>query len=99
MGRLSFSEAEMPNLAKILQNYQAGIGKDQRLEKLHRALERFSFDGTELHCTINAELRGPENEIAASNIRHAVLSQYRDTIPRDAVIEVVDKFLEDEALA
>jgi hypothetical protein len=58
-------------------------------EKLFRALAPFLFDGSECFRTINAELRGPENEIAASNVRHAVLSQYRNTIPADVVIEVV----------
>ena len=47
---------------------------------------------------INAELRGSENEIAASNLRHATTSQYRDTVPVDAVIEIVSKLLDEGKL-
>jgi hypothetical protein len=74
-------------------NSAAALCRDQFAEKLRRALAPFCFDGTECHGVINAELRGPENEPAASNIRHANVSQYRDTIPRDAV-----KLLEDGEL-
>jgi hypothetical protein len=79
----------MNNLARILQNYSAGISRDQRVAKLLRALEPFCFDGTECHHVINAELRGLENELVASNLRHANVSQYRDCAPLDAVINVV----------
>jgi hypothetical protein len=67
-------------------------------ERLRRVLAPFTFDGTEVHNTINSELRNPEDEIAASNIRHVNVSQYRDTVPVDAVIEVVGKWLEDGEL-
>ena len=69
---------------------------DQFAEKLRCLLEPFCFDGTECHSVINAELRSPENEVAASNIRHVNVSQYQDTAPIDVVIEVVGKWLEDE---
>jgi hypothetical protein len=71
--------------------YAAAIGRDQRVAKLLLAC---CFDGSECHDVVNAELRGPENEIAASNIRHAIVSQYRDTIPLDIVVEIVAGLLE-----
>ena len=75
---------------------QTKVCRDELAEKLRCLLERFAFDGTECHGVTNAELRGPENEVAASNIRHVNVSQYQDTAPIDAVIEVVGKWLEDE---
>jgi hypothetical protein len=65
-------------------------------EKIISALKRVTFDGTECHGVINAELRGPENEVAASNIRHVNVSQYQGTVPVDAVVETVLKFAENE---
>ena len=88
----------MSNLARIFQNYGAGISRDQRLEKLLRALEPFLFDGSECFRTINAELSGPEHEIAASNIRHAVLSQYRNCASADIILEIVGKLLDEGKL-
>jgi hypothetical protein len=85
----------MPDFKTIFQDYGRTVCRDQCTAKLRRALEPFCFDGTECHRVVNAELRGPENEIAASNIRHANLAQYRDTIPIDAVIEIVGKLLDD----
>ena len=71
------------------QIYSELCKNDSRAEKLRRALEPYLFDGTEAHRVINAELPGLEHERAASNIRHAVVSQFHDTIPLDAVIEIV----------
>jgi hypothetical protein len=68
----------------ILQNYGATVCRDQLAERLRRLLKPYRFDGTECHSVINAELRGPENEIAASAIRHVNVSQYHDTVPIDA---------------
>jgi hypothetical protein len=84
----------MSEFKTIFQNFGAAICRDQFAEKLRRLLEPFCFDGTECHGVINAELRGPENEIAASNIRHVNVSQYRDTVLVDAVVEVVGKAVE-----
>ena len=75
---------------------QTKVCRDELAEKLRCLLERLAFDGTECHGVINAELRGPENEVAASNIRHVNVSQYQGTAPIDLVIEVVGKWLEDE---
>jgi hypothetical protein len=75
------------------------LRNDLRAEQLRRALEPYLFDGTEAHRVIDAELRGLEHEIAASAIRHAVLSQFRNTIPFDVVIEIVGKLFEDGELA
>jgi hypothetical protein len=69
--------------------------RDQLAEKLRQ----FCFDGTECHRVVNAELQGSEHEAAASAIRHKVLSQYHDTIPIDAVIEIVGQLLDDGELA
>jgi hypothetical protein len=77
------------------QNFSAADCGDQLAEKLRRLLQPFCFHGTECHGVINAELRGPENEVAASNIRHVIVSQYQGTAPIDVVIEVVGKWLED----
>jgi hypothetical protein len=89
----------MPEFKTIFRNYSAAICRDQRrVEELRRALEPFCFDGSECDHVINAELRGLENEIAASAIRHSVLSQYRDTIPRDAVLELVLRLRENGEL-
>ena len=64
---------------------------------MRRILAPFTFDGSECHRVIDAELRGsPENEFAASNIRHANVSQYQGTVPVDAVVETVLKFAENE---
>jgi hypothetical protein len=60
-----------------------------RDERLLRVLARYTFDGTELHAVVDRELRDPENEIAAANLKHAIVSQYRDTVPLDAAIEIV----------
>jgi hypothetical protein len=84
----------MCNSETIFEKYNRAICRDLRAEKLRRILAPFTFDGTECHRVINAELRDPENEPAASNIRHATVSQYRDTVPVDAVIEVVGKAVE-----
>ena len=67
-------------------------------DKIISALERVTFDGSECHAVVNTELKNPEHEIAASNIRHAILSQYRDTVLVDAVIEIVGRLLEDGEL-
>jgi hypothetical protein len=67
-------------------------------EKLIAALERVTFDGTELHGIINSQLPDPELELAASAIRHAVLAQFHDCVPRSAVIEIVGRLLEDGEL-
>ena len=86
-----------PSRGKMMspfRNYSAAICHDQLAEKLRRALEPFTFDGTEIFRTIDIELPGPENEIAAANLRHAALAQYRDCIPRDAVLEVVCRAVE-----
>jgi hypothetical protein len=78
------------------QKYAGQIERDQRMARLLRAMTRYAFDGTETDRVINAELRGLENEIAASAIRHAVVSQFRNTIPLDAVIEIAMALLETE---
>jgi hypothetical protein len=89
----------MSNLARILQNYSAAICRDQRrVEELRRALEPFLFDGSECFRTINAELSGPEHEIAASNIRHANLAQFCGCAPIDIILEVVGKLLDEGKL-
>jgi hypothetical protein len=84
------------SLAAIFQNYGATISRDQLAERLRLALAPFTFNGTEVHNTINSELRGPESEIAASAIRHANVSRYQGTVPVDAVVETVLKFAENE---
>jgi hypothetical protein len=75
------------------QNFSAAVCKDQATEKLRRALAPVTFDGSEILHVVD-QLRGLENEIVASAIRHAILSQYRDTIPADAVVEIVGRLLE-----
>ena len=77
---------------------QTKVCRDELAEKLRCLLERLAFDGTECHRVIDAELRGAEHEVAASAIRHKVLSQYHDTIPIDAVKEIVGKLLDDGEL-
>jgi hypothetical protein len=79
------------------QKFSAAVCRDQLAEKLRRALKPVTFDGSECHRVINSELQGVENEITASNLRHATTSQYHDTVPVDAVIEVVGKWLESES--
>jgi len=73
--------------------FSTAVCRDQFAEKLRR----FCFDGTECHRVVN-QLQGPEHEIVASAIRHAILAQYRDTIPIDAVIEIVGKLLDEGKL-
>jgi hypothetical protein len=79
--------------------FGAAICRDQPGEKLRLALAPYTFDGSECFSVINSELRGRENETARSNIRHAVLSQYRDVATIDVVVEVVGKLHEDGALS
>jgi hypothetical protein len=67
--------------------------RDQLVEKLRKV----TLDGSEIFHIVDAELKNAEDEIAASNIRHAILSQYRDVVPLDAVIEVVGEWLESES--
>ena len=88
----------MSDLGQLFKDYGAGISRDQRLEKLLRALEPFLFDGSECFRTINAELSGPEHEIAASNIRHANLAQFCGCAPIDIILEVVGKLLDEGKL-
>jgi hypothetical protein len=66
---------------------------------LRRALERCTFDGTECHGVVDAELRGLELELAASAIKHSVLSQFRGCVPLDYAIEVVLALLDNGELA
>ena len=84
----------MSNVNSIFQNYNAALCRDLRAEKLRRALAPYAFDGTETHRIVDLELRGLENQIAASNIRHANVSQYRDCVPVDAAVEVIAELLE-----
>jgi hypothetical protein len=86
----AFAGAKM-TVTSPFRKFGAAVCRDQLTAKLRQ----FCFDGTECHRVVNAELQGPEHEIAASNIRHANLSQYRDTIPINAVIEIVGKFFDD----
>jgi hypothetical protein len=76
-------------------NFGRAVCHDQLLEKLRLALLPHTLDGTECHRTINTELRGVENEIAASNIRHANVTQYRGCVSLGAAIEVIGKMIED----
>jgi hypothetical protein len=79
----------------IFKKYGAAICRDQLDEKLRRALAPFTFDGTENHHIIGAELRGLEFEISASNIRHANVAQFGGCVPLDATINVLAKMIED----
>ena len=88
----------MSDLGQLFKDYGAGISRDQRLEKLLRALEPFLFDGSEIHHVID-QLRGPENEIVASAIRHAALAQYHDCAPIDIILEVVGRLLDEGKLS
>jgi hypothetical protein len=65
------------------------------IEKLIAALEKISFDGSECHSVVNAELRDPELELAASAIRHKIVTQYRGCAPIDGIVEIVGRLLED----
>ena len=85
----------MSNINPIFQNYNAALCRGLYAEKLHRALAQFTFDGTELHRVIDRELRGPENEIVASNLKHAAKAQYQGTIPIDAAIEIFAGLLDE----
>jgi hypothetical protein len=83
-----------------LRAFGAAVCRDQEFaERLWRALEPYTFDGHEIDHAIAAETRGLENEVAGSNLRHAAVSQFHDCVPRDAVIEVVDKLRENGGLA
>jgi hypothetical protein len=78
----------------MFQKYNEQVMRSAIEARLRRELARFAFDGTETHNVINAELRGLEHEIAASNIRHANVSQFRDTVPVDIAIEIFLTHLE-----
>ena len=86
------------SLAQAFKNYGEAVNADQRIQRLLDALTPYLFDGTETFRTINAELRDPENEIAASNIRHAVLSQYRNCASADIIVEIISKLLDEGKL-
>ena len=68
------------------------IARQARAERVLRALAQYTFDGTEVHWVVDRELPGLENAIVASSIRHAIQAQYRDTVPIDAVVEIVGLF-------
>jgi hypothetical protein len=68
-------------------------------EKLRRAFAPHCFDGTEVHGTIDHELRGLEHGVTAMNIKRAIELQYRNCIPVDVIVEIVSKPLEPEELA
>jgi hypothetical protein len=72
-----------------LLKFAAKMARGSHEEKLLHALAPYTFDGTEIHRVVDLELRGLELEIAASNIRHAIVSQYRQTVPLEVVIEIV----------
>jgi hypothetical protein len=74
--------------------FGTAVHRDQLIAKLCQ----LSFDGSECFGIVAAELHDPELEHAASAIRHAILSQYRDCVPVDAVLEIVGELLEDEGL-
>jgi hypothetical protein len=65
-------------------------------DKLRRALEAACYDGSEVHCVIDRELRGFEFDNAARAIKRAVENKFCNTAPIDAVIEIVCKLLEGE---
>ena len=75
---------------------QAKAARGLHEEKLRRALTPYAFDGTEIHRVVDLELRGLELEIVASNIRHAIVSQYRQTVPLEVVIGIVATLAEEE---
>jgi uncharacterized membrane protein len=81
------------------QEYNRQICRHARDERLLRLLAQCTFDGAELHRVVDRELRGPENEIAAANLKHAIVSQYHDTIPLDAAIEIIAGLLDKGELA
>jgi hypothetical protein len=65
-------------------------------QKLGRALEAVSYDGTEVHHDVDRELRGIELETAAREIKRAVEKKFSNTVPIDAAIEIFCKLLEGE---
>jgi hypothetical protein len=73
----------------ILLKCAGQIADHARAERLLRVLAQYTFDGTEIHHIVDHELRGLGHEIAQSNIRHAIVSQYRDTVPIDLVIKTL----------
>ena len=58
-------------------------------------LAQHSFDGTEIFRVIEREFPGPDHEISMSAIRHALIAQYRNTVPIDVVIEIIAGILDD----
>ena len=72
------------------------IDRDQRMARALRMLEQHTLDGTETFRTIAIECRGIENAAAETNIRHAVLATYRNTVPVDLVLEILAGLLDSE---
>jgi hypothetical protein len=57
-------------------------------EKLRRALEAVSYDGTEIHHIVDRELRDFETENAAREIERQVRQKYSNTVSIDAAVEL-----------
>jgi hypothetical protein len=79
----------MSELETIFGNYAREMCSFPHADRLYRALLEAIFDGTEAYHIIDRALPGLENETAAVKIKHAVLVQYKDTIPVSTVIEIM----------
>jgi hypothetical protein len=80
----------MSQLETIFGNYAREMCSFPHADRLYRALLAVTiFDGTEAYGTIDHALPGLENETAAAKIKHAVLVQYKDTLPVSTAIEIV----------
>jgi hypothetical protein len=76
------------------QVFNEKLQRFQHVDKLYAALAQHAYDGTEVHHVVDHELRGLEHGVTAPNIKTAIEAKYHDTIPIDAVIEIVGKLVE-----
>jgi len=77
----------------LFQKYAALVCRDQHREKLRRLLAQYAYDGSEIHGAIDRASPGLELELAATKIKAAIEAKYKDSIPLDAVIEIVAETL------
>jgi hypothetical protein len=65
-----------------------------REERLRRAFAAHCHDGTEIHHVVDHELVGLEHGVTAMTIKRAIEAKYKNSVPLDAVIEIICELVE-----
>jgi hypothetical protein len=78
----------------VFKNYSEQMADFLRTERLQRELIAHAYDGTEVYCIVDDELRGLERRSAATKIKLALLDRYRNTIRVSDAVEIIMTLLE-----